>query len=388
MTKTSSIKILLAADVHLGHGVHSRHSPEVRQRLAEERIKSLQRAVQLANDHEAHFIVIAGDLFHRTKVEQTLVNRAVEALNGFQGKDDDGVVLILPGNHDFCAAGGSELWRAFQSRVDEVRAGDRVTLLLHSEPYSRVTGDMIVEFFPCPCGSKHSESHAIGWVRDSAKTLGALHIGIAHGNVDGLGLDAEGRYFNMSREELAASGVHCWLLGHIHVPSPDPSTVGASLLYMPGTTTPDDATCRSPGCAWLLEFEGVGCVSHKLLQTGRIRFERLSGEMREESDLDMLMKKVESIEGSGDVVLELRISGTLPQECQARIGPWIDRIRGRFIDVRHEAVLVEQLDAVAIDRNFVAGTFKHRLLSALLASGAPPGDLHRACDAFQEALRT
>ena len=54
-----------------------------------------------------------------------------------------------------------------------------------------------MRFYPAACRTLHSQDNMIGWVKNEEKNPNAIHIGIAHGNVDGLGRDEDGKYFNM-----------------------------------------------------------------------------------------------------------------------------------------------------------------------------------------------
>ncbi len=222
-----SIRILHTADNHIG--ISFRHYPDhVRDRLLEERFLALERLVAAANKRDAHFFVVAGDLFDKLSVSVGDIKRTVEVLRRFEGE----AVLVLAGNHDFCEGAQSKLWKTFRKTAE----GSNVMALTEARTHDFEVDEQQVRFYACPCPSKYSAEPVVSWVADEEKDEGILHIGLAHGNVEGLGLDADQRYFNMTEAGLRAAGLHTWLLGHIHVPSPAPSTTGTPLFYMPGLT--------------------------------------------------------------------------------------------------------------------------------------------------------
>jgi len=52
--------------------------------------------VEVAMQEKCDLLVIAGDLFDSVKVQKPVVRKAAEILRRF-----DGMVVVLPGNHDF-----------------------------------------------------------------------------------------------------------------------------------------------------------------------------------------------------------------------------------------------------------------------------------------------
>ncbi len=115
-----TLRLLNTADNHIGLSFHQ--YPEVaRERLNTERFASIERLVTTANERKADFFVVAGDLFDKTSVTKTQVERAVHILGKFEGE----AVLVLAGNHDFCEGPDSKLWKQFRAAAD----GSRVLAL-------------------------------------------------------------------------------------------------------------------------------------------------------------------------------------------------------------------------------------------------------------------
>jgi exonuclease SbcD len=368
-----TLRILHTADNHIGLSFNQ-YPEAARLCLIEERFAALERMVATANERHAHFIVVAGDLFDKTTVTKAQIERAVKILGKFEGE----AVLVLAGNHDFCEGPDSKLWKQFRAAAD----GSRVLALTEKGIAEFGSDDYRVRFHACPCPSKHGERHTIGWVADEEKPAGMLHIGIAHGNVEGLGLDADQRYFNMADSDFRDAGLHTWLLGHIHVPAPAPGTTGRPLYFMPGIHTPDSVKCSHPGHAWWIELDADGTCRHEQLATGAIRFIRMSPDLHHPHDIRELQAKCESLDAP-NTILDLQLSGRLREEEIADLNAMLGAICPAFLNFSQDRNIAPVLDAAAIAKRFPDGTLPNSLLQALLNDEAHPGDAHLALDIIE-----
>ncbi len=262
-----AIRIYHTADNHIGLSFVQYAEP-ARDRLVAERFAALERMVADANVRQAHFFVVAGDLFDKTTVTAKDIKRSVDVLSRFEGV----AVLVLAGNHDYCEGPESKLWATFR------KAAENTCVLSLTEPGTKnfSVDEHAVKFYACPCPVKHSATPMTDWVAAEQKESGMLHIGLAHGNVDGLGRDTGQNYFNMTESDLRAAGLHIWLLGHIHVPAPRPGFAGTPTFFMPGIPTPDSVKCKHPGHAWWIELDANGIRRFEQLATGAPRFDPVS----------------------------------------------------------------------------------------------------------------
>jgi DNA repair exonuclease SbcCD nuclease subunit len=372
-----SLRILHTADNHIGISF-AQYPDLVRDRLLEERFSALERLVATANQRDAHFLVVAGDLFDKQTVTKGQIERAVGMLAKFQGEH----VLVLAGNHDYYEGAENKLWRWFRNACE----GTCVLPLIEPTTKDFEGDDFRVRFYACPCPSKHSKEHTIGWVGDTDKESEVIHVGIAHGNVEGLGLDAEQRYFNMSEEDMRAAGVHTWLLGHIHVPAPAPGTTGRPLYFMPGIHTPDSVKCNHPGHAWWIELEANGSCRHEQLSFGGVRFARLKRELRGASEIESLRRECSVLDGP-NTVLDLQLSGRLKNEEMADLRNLLNELKAEFLDMKSDMDIAEVLDAAAISAKFPDGTLPHALLHGLLADDSHAGDAHLALEIIESLNR-
>jgi DNA repair exonuclease SbcCD nuclease subunit len=368
-----SLRILHTADNHIGISF-AQYPDLVRDRLLEERFSALERLVATANQRDTHFLVVAGDLFDKQNVSKGQIELAVEILAKFQGEH----VLVLAGNHDYYEGAENKLWRWFRNACE----GTCVLPLTDPTTKEFEGDDFRVRFYVCPCPSKHSKEHTIGWVADTDKESEVIHIGIAHGNVEGLGLDADQRYFNMSEEDMRGAGVHTWLLGHIHVPAPAPGTTGRPLYFMPGIHTPDSVKCTHPGHAWWIELGTDGSCRHEQLTSGGVRFVRLRRSLENAAEITNLRVACESFDAP-NTVLDLQLTGRLKEDELSELNQLLDGMKSRFLHLTREQDIAQVLDAAGIAKRFPDGTLPNKLLLGLLADESNAGDAHLALDIIE-----
>ena len=373
------IRIVHTADNHLDLPF-KQYPAEVASRLIEERFLALGRLVAVANERNAHFFVVAGDLFDSTRVKVGDIDKAAAVLRGFDGV----AVIVVPGNHDHYANSETEIWRRFRRATE---ADARIDLLVDPAVKSYDVEGQAVHFFPCACPSKTGAEPTIGWVAEAAaQHATGLKIGIAHGNVTGLGLDTEGQYFNMEPAALEAAGIATWLLGHIHVPFPTSESGERSPYFMAGTHTPDSLRCRHAGSAWSIECDGDRVTRYERLAPGEITFRRLTQELLSADDVAGIVRTCEALD-AGSTVIDLQLSGRLSAAERAHLTAEIDRLRAGFLNLTEESNIHDRIDAAQIEREYRSGGLAQRLLTALLADADHPDAATLAHRLIEEVSR-
>lgn len=374
-----SVRIVHTADNHIG--LPFRHySEDVRRTLAEERFAALHRLVDAANERHADFLVVAGDLFDSTRVTLADVRRTVESLEVFAGV----AVLVVPGNHDHFTGPATEVWKRFCGIAE--RTGS-IHLLTEPAVQTYEAGGQVIHFFPCACPSKTGADPMTGWVADAARRHAeSLRIGIAHGNVTGLGLDAEGQYFNMKPEDLEKAGMSTWLLGHVHVPFPSVESGEHSPFFMAGTHTPDSIRCRHGGSAWFIECDGDHVARFERLSPGAVRFLRIERQLITADDVTTLLQQCEALK-AGATILDLQLTGRLSAHERAALTAAIDRLRPRFLNLTEQCDIHDRIDATQIEAHHREGGLAHTLLTALLTDTEHPDAATLAHELIEEAKR-
>lgn len=371
-----SVRIVHTADNHIGLGF--RQYPSIRERLQEERFAALGRLVEFANAKQAHFLTIAGDLFDSERVANSAIRKTVALLKDFTGQ----AVLVLAGNHDFFdPAGENKLWKEFS-----VAARDQEHIIPMTRPdiFSFGCGGEKINFYACPCPSMHSREPVTGWVQEAPKTPGEWHIGLAHGNVEGIGPDSDQRYFNMNQQDLKLAGLHTWLLGHIHVPWPDPGFKGNPVFFMPGIHTPDSVKVKHGGHSWYIELEQGKDIYFESFRPGALYFERLSLEFsRGGLRPDDLKNKLESLKSDG-LILDLVLSGRLPAEERRSLAEWLNQKSGTFLNLAWDLDDVrEEPDPALLSKHWPEGSLPFQLIGKLLENNPEGDDARLAMELFE-----
>ena len=160
------MKFLHTADWQLG--IKVTHVGGAGVRIREERLASLNRVAEAAQNHSVDFILVAGDIFEDNGVERTLVQKAVDILSNFKIP-----VYLIPGNHDPLIPGSVWEHPSWES-------ANGVTILRREEPV-RVPGGIL---YPCPVREKYSRKDPTEWIR--ASDAEGIRIGMAHGTVEGI----------------------------------------------------------------------------------------------------------------------------------------------------------------------------------------------------------
>jgi DNA repair exonuclease SbcCD nuclease subunit len=358
------VTIFHAADLHLGMRF-LRKTDEVRNRLIQDRFDALTTIVHTANQESADFLVLAGDLFDTIQVGvQDTIVPTVNILSTFQGE----AVLVLPGNHDFYEAKqAGEVALPLWTRFGRAAANHpKIHVFTEAAVLSFEIADTKINFFPGICRSRHSPENAIGWIRAVEKDPNALNIGIAHGNVDGYGLDQEGRYFNMTEQELRDSGVDFTLLGHIHVPFPTQKEVLAKpVFFMPGTTAQSAMGRRGTGSYWKIQCDGKNFQRAELRVSSEIEHLDWSNKVvNSGADINQLIAEMELLP-EGKCLLRLNVSGRLSSVELNDFRNRIQALKGRFIELDYADSIILNIDEAFINANYTQNSVAYKILSKL-----------------------
>jgi DNA repair exonuclease SbcCD nuclease subunit len=177
-----AVTFIHTADWQLGKPFSRIDNPEKRTILKNYRFESLRKIGELAEQHNASFIVAAGDLFDSPQPTREDVSRACDIIGGFRRP-----VFAIPGNHDFGGPGGPYCHEYF-IREREKRAPN-LKVLLTAEPFE---GEGFV-LLPCPLLSRHESGDPTEWLRVPGildRFAGKARIVLAHGSISNFGSDA------------------------------------------------------------------------------------------------------------------------------------------------------------------------------------------------------
>ena len=87
------MRFIHTADWQLG--MKAAHVGKAAETVREERVKTVERLIELSKDKKADFILVAGDTFEDNAVSRLLVQKVADILS-----KADVPIYLIPGNHD------------------------------------------------------------------------------------------------------------------------------------------------------------------------------------------------------------------------------------------------------------------------------------------------
>ncbi len=366
------MKIFHTADHHLG--LRFKNHPEASETLAQSRYKTLDVLVGMANEQNADIFAIAGDLFDRTGMKVSDIQRAVQAINKFEGN----VALVLPGNHDYITE-DSQLWDRFKKE-----AGENILVLDEKEAVDLTEYDLNAVVWPAPCHAKHSAENATGWVQGEEKDPDKVHIGIAHGSIEGVSPDFNQQYFPMVVRELNNTGVDIWLMGHTHITWPE-KPGKKDIVFNPGTPEPDGFDCGHEGRAFLHNVAEDKSISTEILSTGTYRFRKMERSLNSASDMEKLLAEFGN-ENYNHTMLKLAVSGRLEPDLYEQWREKRHGIREAVLELKlDDSELRRKVTEEQIRKEFTEDSFPEQLLSSF--SQSDEDELQMAYELIKEVQK-
>jgi hypothetical protein len=247
---------------------------------------------------------------------------------------------------------------------------EHVLLLGQAEVLDIADREIPAVVYPAPCHSKHSSENAMQWVQQVNKPHDKVNIGMAHGSLEGLSPDFDGRYFPMTEEQLEAANVDLWLLGHTHITYPE-RPERESKIFNPGAPEPDGFDCPHEGRAFLIDIDEHSKARQvEVLPTGICSFRKEQIEVAGTNDLEGLLQRIQGDESYRNSVFRLNVSGRVDQETQDRWSEVMQELRGLVLELQpNDGWLQRKLDAETIDQEFPEGSFPYRLLHRFKENG-------------------
>lgn len=354
------LKIFLTGDNHIGLK-YARYAQ--REKMLALRLSAFEAMVSCANQEDCDLFVISGDLFERTKdIAKRDIRQLTDMLSRFHG-----MVVILPGNHDYYAP-EVPVWQEIRAALADA---DNIRLLTEDAPCSLNLGDKTAVLYPALCRTPNSlpGENNLGWIRETEIPRDdAYHIGIAHGAVEGETIDREGAYFQMSRAELEAIPVDVWLIGHTHVPFPRDLTEEyrpEGKIFNAGTHVQTDVNCDTEGQCFLIEIGADKQLRAKKYVSGNLRFLRreiclTAGEMEA-----VLTRELSGLDAN--TVVELALTGAVTAEEYDARAEIMRGMLSRFLEWDYtDASLTRQITRQWIESAYPETSFSAKLLTRLL----------------------
>ena len=372
------IRIFHTADVHVGLKFTRGYPESLQASLVDERIAVVTRMADLANQERCQLLVVAGDLFDHLRVSKKMIRKTAEALRRFNG-----LVAVLPGNHDYKSEAEDPIWPEFKDHL-----GEGHLILDRCVPYDLEPLGLPAVLLPGVCTAKHSKKNAVGWIKEVIGELpgNRLKIGVAHGSLAGLSPDFNGDYYPMQQSELTQMDVDLWLLGHTHIRFPDRNEGRDARVFYPSTPEPDGFDCSHAGHALVIDIHDGKTCEYRSVRTGRFRFHKMhKTEIDSENKLSQLKKEFKELP-EGEHLVKLKLQGRLDSETLEQLKTLESQLSHlvSYLEFNTDEVLraVRQED---LDAEFTEGSFPHQLLSELAQNKSDQFALQLAYDLIKEA---
>ncbi|MDO5718661.1 MAG: metallophosphoesterase [Tissierellia bacterium] len=348
------IRIFHTSDNHLGM-TFTKYPEEVRSKLIEARVTTLEKMVEFANDKNANLFVVAGDLFNTLNVSNQLIKKACDIFRKFTGN----AVLILPGNHDYYS-GNERLWEKFYEYMS-----DETLILNEFRKYQLDIFGVNADIYPAFCQSKHGKVNNLDWIVNSDINHEKINIGIAHGAFEGITPDLEGNYFYMSREQLNSIDMDIWLLGHTHIPYPEDGKAREDRIFNAGTHEPDGMNYRYGGSGFLIDINQDKKLNSERFISGEYRFKDMIEYISGDREFEDLIDKLNTNENK-KMLLRLNLKGYLEKEIYERRSDYYKILSDSllYFDIIDDDLKL-RLTKDAIADFYMEGSFPFKMLEKL-----------------------
>ena len=279
MPSIEPFRFLHTGDLHLDspfEGVSAGAPAEVAAALRDATTAAWRNVVQAAIAERVDFVLVAGDVFENRS--PTLMGQT-RFRDGLAQLAQHGIPsYVVHGNHDPLDGHSWAPSLAFPELTHRFRADavEAVPVRRGGREIARVYG----RSFDRPAVTAN---YAAEMRRDADAPFA---IGLLHANVGDR--PGHGNYAPCSVEDLRASGMDYWALGHIHKPGVVIDREPLALYCgIPQGRDPGETGAR--GC-WLVEVDGSGVPAARFLETDAVRWLHLEQQIDELTDDEALQR--------------------------------------------------------------------------------------------------
>ncbi|HSJ00330.1 MAG TPA: DNA repair exonuclease [Patescibacteria group bacterium] len=315
-------RFLHTGDLHLDsplEGLSAEAPAEVLPVLRNATTDAWRGIVRLAIDEAVDFVLVAGDVFE--VASPTLLGQA-RFRDGLAQLADAGIrSFVVHGNHDPMDGRSWAPSLAFPSAVHRfgTEGVEAVPVLRDGHEIARIHG----RSYP---RAAVTENYAAGF---RAGTDAPFSIGLLHANVGNR--PGHDNYAPCSVDDLRASGMDYWALGHIHQPGQVIADPPAFYCGIPQGRDPGELGAR--GC-YLVDVDASHRVTTRFVPTDVVRWHPIELPITDVPDDEALHRLCrEAVAGAIDaadgrsLVVRLRLAGRGPLHANVRRPGYLDDLR-------------------------------------------------------------
>ena len=290
-------------------------------RFAEDRLNAIDKIGELAVEHQAEFIVVAGDVFESNTLPMKAFRRAKDRIANLPVP-----VYLLPGNHD--AYDASSIYR--RPEFEEL-AEQGVIVLCDSEPVLVRDG---VEIIGAPLYAKHVEEDPLAPALQNLQPADGIRILVGHGQAEGFGQDTDGLIDLANVDAAIDDGlVHYIAMGDTHSTKQIDSRGYMWFSGSPETTDflePNGGGEADSGNVLLVEAAVGEAPKVTTIHTGQWEFLAKSADCVDFADVEQFLAELEAIEKKTQTCIKYSITGTVSISEMAKFENEISSLATRF----------------------------------------------------------
>jgi DNA repair protein SbcD/Mre11 len=322
VSSSAPLRFLHTGDLHLDsplQGLSAEAPPDVLEVLRSATTDAWRNVVRTAIAERVDFALVAGDVFEvrsptllgQTRFRDGLAELAAAGIASF----------VVHGNHDPRDGTSWAPSLAFPAAVHRfgTAAGESVPVVRDGVEIARVHG----RSYPT---SAVSENYAAAF---RAEPGAPFSIGLLHTNVGAR--PGHANYAPCSLDDLRASGMDYWALGHIHQPGQVLADPPAFYCGIPQGRDPGELGAR--GC-WLVDVDHGGRVSARFVTTDVVRWHPLELSITDLADDESLTRTCrEAVAGAADgadgrsLVVRVRLVGRGPLHASLARAGYLEDLR-------------------------------------------------------------
>ena len=345
---------------------------EASPRFSQARIDAVAVLGRLAAEHEAKFIVVAGDVFESSQISRETLVRTLEALKRIPVP-----VFLLPGNHD--PLDGASIFSTKEFRD----APDHVIVIRDQTPIP-VPGAEGVEVVGSPWRTKHPNADLcaeLAAALDPAPA-GVTRIAVCHGQTDNLSPDAS----QPAIIDLASAGVairenrfHYLALGDRHSVTPAGDT---GRVWYSGAPVATDFVEEDPNQALLVDVEAGRCEVTPLA-VGDWHFVAEHFTVNDADDVERFRTWLDELPGKERTAVKVGFTGSVNLATAGALDEVMETRRELFASLRRRerttdlAVVPDELDQDSVSLSGYAKATWDELLAESEAGDETAGDALR-----------
>lgn len=289
-------------------GMRAKHAGARAADIREQRLRTVERIVEVANEERVDFVVVAGDQFEDSAPHIGEIASVVAAL-----RKATMPVFVLPGNHD-----PARIDSPYSAAAWRILDGTNVNTVREPASYE-VPGGVLLA---APCITRFSVQDPTLAFKDMVSPDGATRIGCAHGTlqIGSIPSTDEGHQRGghpIALDAASRSGISYLALGHFHSRF-ERSADGATIAYS-GTPEPTSYADRDCGTVSLVTIEGPRAQPSVLpLEVAGLAWHEKTFEV---SDLDSFNAAIATISGilaPERAVVRARFRGILSPDAFAQ----------------------------------------------------------------------